>query len=168
MEGSHKPTEAVLQAFVQERPETWAQQLPIARWAWNTTAKRSLNGMSPYQVVTGLVPRNPLASRLQRGTSSEWVSPVEYVNDLKKAMEDIYEEVKQAQERRAEETTARGEQGRIPRQLEVGEHVLLRRRQLLLLLLLRLLLPLLLLHCSNCYYNYTALSFAAPASWTVK
>ena len=127
VEGSHKPTEAVLQAFVQERPETWAQQLPIARWAWNTTEKRSLNGMSPYQVVTGLVPRNPLASRLQRGTSSEWVSPVEYVNDLKKAMEDIYEEVKQAQERRAEETTARGEQGRIPRQLEVGEHVLLRR-----------------------------------------
>ena len=32
MEGSHKPLEEVLQAYVSEYPTDWATQLPLARW----------------------------------------------------------------------------------------------------------------------------------------
>ena len=61
IEGSHKPLESILQAFASEWPDDWADQLPIARWSWNTTPKQGLGGLSPYYVVTGLVPKNPLS-----------------------------------------------------------------------------------------------------------
>lgn len=125
IEGSHKPVEEVLQAFISETGEDWTLHLPTARWAWNTTPKRSLAGMTPYQAVTGLVPRNPLTSYLNQ-TNDDQVTPSQYVQELMEAMEKIHADIIKAQERRAEEAEARGEAGRIPRRLEVGEHVLLK------------------------------------------
>ena len=61
LEGSHNPLEEILQAYVEEYPSNWASQLPIVRWAWNTSRKEPLGNMSPYQVITGMVPRSPLA-----------------------------------------------------------------------------------------------------------
>ena len=127
VEGSHRPTEAVLQAFVQDHPETWAAKLPIARWAWNTTPKKSLGGMTPYQVVTGLVPRNPIAAMIESGTGREVITPNEYVQNLISSLNDIYQNIMKAQEERAKEAEARGEAGRVARHLQEGEHVLLRR-----------------------------------------
>ena len=66
VEGSHQPMEHILQEFCAEYPTDWGGKLPIARWAWNTTPKKSLGWMTPYQVVTGLIPRNPLSALLQR------------------------------------------------------------------------------------------------------
>merc|ERR1712020_145294 len=126
IEGSHKPLEEVLQAYVEEYPTDWALQLPLARWAWNTTPKEGLSGFSPYQVVTGLTPRNPLTS-LMKLSSSERVTAQEYVDELMKATQEIYSSVQKAQERRAEETQERAGKGRVPTPLEIGQLVMLRR-----------------------------------------
>jgi len=66
VEGSHLPMEHILQEFCAEHPATWHGKLPVARWAWDTTPKQALGNMSPYQVVTGLISRNPLTALLQR------------------------------------------------------------------------------------------------------
>ena len=108
-----------------EFPSNWASQLPIARWAWNTTRKESLGGMSPYQVVTGLVPRSPLASWLKL-PSKDRVTPQAYVDELH-ATEQIYETVRKAQQERADSNQAKAMKGNIPSPLEVGQLVLLRR-----------------------------------------
>ena len=81
---------------------------------------------SPYQVVTGLTPRNPLTS-LMKLSSSERVTAQEYVDELMRATQEIYHSVQRAQERRAEETAERAGKGRVPAPLEVGQLVLLRR-----------------------------------------
>lgn len=65
IEGSHKPTLEVVQSFVNKSPDDWATQLPLARWAWNTTNKESLYGVCPNTVVTGLIPRSPWTSYLK-------------------------------------------------------------------------------------------------------
>ena len=111
--------EEVIQAYVEEYPSNWASQLPIARWAWNTTRKRSLGGMSPYQVITGMVPRSPLASWLKL-PSKDRVTPQEYVDELLHATEQIYETVRKAQQERADENQAKALKGHIPAPLEVG------------------------------------------------
>ena len=126
IEGSHKPMEEVVQAYIDEYPTDWASKLPIARWAWNTSAKVSLAGMSPYQVVTELVPRNPLTNYLKL-PNKERVTSQEYVAELMKATEHIYDMVRLAQDKRAENAQARATSGRIPRQLVVGQTVVLRR-----------------------------------------
>ena len=127
VESSHKPTEAVLQSFVEDHPDTWAAKLPIARWAWNTSPEKALNGMSPYQVVTGLTPRNPIATLVKRDSNREIISPSAYAQDLVTSLTDIYKNVMKAQEERAKEAESRGEAGRVARQLQEGEHVLRRR-----------------------------------------
>ena len=116
----------VLQAYVEEYPTDWSLQLPLARWAWNTTPKESLSGFSPYQIMTGLVPRNPLTS-LMKLSSSERVTAQQYVDELMRATQEVYSSVQRAQERRAEEAHERAGRGRVPRPLEVGQLVLLRR-----------------------------------------
>ena len=88
VEGSHKPLEEVLQAFVEEYPTDWALQLPLARWAWNTTPKESLSGFCPYQIVTGLIPRNPLTS-LMKLSNSERVTAQQYVDELMRATQEV-------------------------------------------------------------------------------
>ena len=125
VEGSHRPTEDVLRAFVQEFPTDWAAKLPMARWAWNTSAKQALAGLTPYEVVTGLPPRTPLSWLAL--PASEAVTADVYVQELLKGMEKVHELVRQAQERRAEQLQRRAVAGAIPRRLEVGEHVLVRR-----------------------------------------
>ena len=126
VEVMHKPLLEVLQAFCDEYPNDWDIRLPLARWAWNTTPKASLGGLTPYQVVTGLVPRSPLASFMKL-SNQEKVTAQEYVAELMKSLAKTNELVARAQERRAEESRKRGLSGRIPRELEVGETVLLRR-----------------------------------------
>ena len=106
-----------------EYPTDWSMQLPLARWAWNTTPKESLSGFSPYQVVTGLTPR----FLLMKLSSSERVNAQEYVDELMRATKEIYNSVQRAQERRAEEAQERSRKGRVPPPLEVGQLVLLRR-----------------------------------------
>ena len=104
--------EEVIQPYVEEFPNNWASQPPIARWAWNTTRKESLGGMSPYQVITGMVPRSPLASWLKL-PSKDRVTPQEYVDELLQATEQIYETVQKAQQQRAEENQAKAMKGHI-------------------------------------------------------
>ena len=102
IEGSHRPTEDVLTAFIKLTGEDWALRLPICRWAWNTTAKKSLGNLSPYQVVTAMRPRSPLASYLAK-SSAEQVTAEEHVKEVLEATKEIHDLVQKAQERRAAE-----------------------------------------------------------------
>ena len=88
--------------------------------------KEALKGTSPYQVVTGLLPRSPLATYLRK-PNKEQITTEAYVKELMDATERTWELVRQAQEKRAEQTEVEARKGRIPRELEVGETVLLRR-----------------------------------------
>ena len=82
--------------------------------------------MSPYQVITGMVPRSPLASWL-RLPAKDRVTPQEYVDELLHATEQIYEIVRKAQQSRADENQAKAKKGHVPSPLSVGQLVLLRR-----------------------------------------
>jgi hypothetical protein len=125
-EGEHRQLSEVLQIFVDEAKEDWADQLPIARWAWNTSRKKALAGMTPYQVVTGLLARSPLANLL-RLPAREQVTAEEYVQELMESAKAVWGLVVVAQERRAEASQKRAESGRIRRHLVPGETVLLQR-----------------------------------------
>ena len=127
VESSHKPTVAVLQSFVEDYPDTWAAKLPITRWAWNTSPKKALNGMSPHQVVMGFIPRNQIATLVKSDSNREIISPNEYVQDFVTSLTDIYKNVMKAQVERAKEAESRGEASRVARQPQEGEHVLPRR-----------------------------------------
>jgi hypothetical protein len=123
VEGSHLPVEHVLQIYVDGNPTTWASKLPIARWAWNTSPKPALAGLSPYQVVTSLVPRSPLANLFNVANEST-ITAEDYVKDILEAAVEVQQLIAKAQEERARknEPKAKGS-----RELELGEHVLLRR-----------------------------------------
>ena len=59
IEGCHKPMEEVLQAYIDEYPNDWASKLPVARWAWNTSAKVSLAGIIGTQKPLDKLPEAP-------------------------------------------------------------------------------------------------------------
>ena len=96
-------------------------------WAWNASPKKALNGMSPYQVVSGFIPRNPIATLVRSDANRENISPNEYVQDPVTLLSDIYKKVMKAQVEQAKEAESRSEASRVARQLQQGEHVLLRR-----------------------------------------
>ena len=60
-------------------------------------------------------------------STTERVTAQQYVDELMRAMQEVYGSVQKAQERRAEETRERAGRGRVPKPLEVGQLVLLRR-----------------------------------------
>ena len=98
----------------------------MARCAWNTSANTSLGGLTPYQVVTRLIPRSPLANFL-RLPAAEQVTAEDYVKELLTATQETHDLVKKAQARRQQELADGAARGRIKRHLDPGETVLLRR-----------------------------------------
>ena len=103
--------------------------MPLARWAWNTSPKAALAGLTPYEVIVGFPPRTPLSWLTL--PASEAVAAEHYVRELLEAMEKVHNLVRRAQDRREEELRRRAAVGPAPRRLEVGEHVLVRRPPLL-------------------------------------
>ena len=75
--------------------------------------QEALKGMSPYQVVTGLTPRNPIATLVRSHANREITSPNETVQDLVTTLSDIYKDVMEAQEELAKEAESRGEASRV-------------------------------------------------------
>lgn len=94
-------TEAVLQSFVQDYPQTWAAKPPIAGWAWNTSPEKALSGMTSYQVATGLMPRSPTTSMIKAGAAREVITPNGYVQDLVASLHDVYKNVMKTQEEKS-------------------------------------------------------------------
>ena len=55
-------TEVWMKAFCAENPEQGWMKIPLWRWAWNHSGKVALGGLTPYTVLTGLQPQEPLNS----------------------------------------------------------------------------------------------------------
>ena len=78
--------------------ESWHDLLPLVQYVLNTSQYQSLDGLAPYQVITGLTPRTPLSFVLKREgrlreVQLDHVSVREIrsrFNDLKSSMERIH------------------------------------------------------------------------------
>ena len=60
IEGSHVRLNDVMAKLTDKMKSNWGICASFAQWTWRTTPKERLNGRSPYEVVTGLTPQQPL------------------------------------------------------------------------------------------------------------
>lgn len=108
IERTHRGLNDALKAYVVVDPKSWARVLPLFRWSWNSTPKQALGGFSPYSVLTGLEPRNPVGT-VFGDIRNEAITHSEYVTELPDMQKSIYALVKSAQEHRGEANLKRAE-----------------------------------------------------------
>ena len=128
IESSHIRLNDVMAALTMERKADWDLVSAFAQWSWRTAPKERLNGLTAYEVVTGLQPRNPLNNLVEGDTVVHRNVP-EYVSNLVRQMRETYRIVQEGHRQVAEKLKAKGAQfyRGDPEGFDVGDFVLLRR-----------------------------------------
>jgi hypothetical protein len=93
--------------LTEEDKRDWDLKCAYAQWAWRTQPKDRLNGLTPYEVVTGLTPRTPFMNRLDDTHIVERSIP-DYVKELQKQMTTVREIVSQMHSEVAEKQELKG------------------------------------------------------------
>ena len=60
IENRHKTVNRILKAYTDKHPEDWATFAKMAQWAMRSTPREDRQGLSPFEIVTGLRPQGPL------------------------------------------------------------------------------------------------------------
>ena len=115
----------VLRKLLQSKPNEWEEMIPYCECLLRVTPLQSLGGRSPYQVVTGLIPRLPRA--VMAGQASGAVSVDEYADRLVGYLQSAYKDIYRRQAGDREEQESEDEQrGRISAELQVGDVVVVK------------------------------------------
>ena len=124
VESMHKTLNQVVRGLVEEHPEHWERMLPFAECILRASPMAVLGGRCPYEIVTGMKPRFPIALGL-RG-EAQHVTVDDYAAGLREYFREAWRTVERAQlaavEAR-EETLA----GHLSAELHVGDTVLVKR-----------------------------------------
>ena len=107
----------------EDHPENWEERIPFAQCILRASKMQELGGRSPYEVVTGIKPKPPVAMVTEG--PREFVPVDEYVRRLSQYMEETYRSVR----RTKEESLERQEgilEGRQSAEILVGDAVLVR------------------------------------------
>ena len=91
VENLHRTITHVLRKLLQTKPNEWEEMLPYCECIMRITPHRSLGGRSPYQVVTGLIPKLPRAMMADARTGA--VSIDEYADKLVSYLQQAYNDV---------------------------------------------------------------------------
>jgi len=123
VENMHHTMTSTCRKLLQDFPEEWEEVIPHCECILRITPLKSLGGRSPYQVVTGLLPR--LSRVLLANGPLGIASASEYVERLlrylKSCCDDIY---RRQQEVREDEEAAGRFPGSISAELRVGDLVI--------------------------------------------
>ena len=85
----------VVKGLVQEHPEEWERMLLFAECLFRCSPMADLGNRCPYEVVTGLKPKMPVAMVAER--DREFLPVTDYVVQLQAYMRDTYQAVKRLQ-----------------------------------------------------------------------
>ena len=125
----HRTLNSILRRLIEDNPVEWESMLPYVECILRSTPLESLGGRSPYQVVTGLVPKMPRAVLQQHGTIPVGID--EYMSRVSKYLKDTYRSVKKTvsanQERK---DIAAQDDGTVGMELNVGDVVMRRIDQI--------------------------------------
>lgn len=120
VERAHRVIGNILRADHRYDPGSWAEKLPVAVFAYNSTVNRYL-GISPFEAVFGRVPTMPidLIFPLPRPDGQTWAN---YVLNLRRRFQNLFEQVCRTQ--RTNITIDQGRvQGRSKSTIKVGDLV---------------------------------------------
>ena len=121
----HRTMTHTLRMLLQEYPNEWEEMVPYCECILRITPLKSLGGRSPYQVVTGLIPRLPRAL-LAEGPLGV-LSPNEYVDRLTRYLKSCYDDIQRHQREIREDEEAAGRfPGGLSAELHVGDLVMIR------------------------------------------
>jgi len=129
VENMHRTLNSILRRLIEENPVEWESILPYVECVLRSTPLESLGGRSPYQVVTGLVPKMPRAVLQQHGTIPVGID--EYMSRVSKYLKDTYRSVREtvsANQERKE--IAAQDDGTLGMELNVGDVVMRRVDQI--------------------------------------
>jgi len=106
----------------------WDLVCPIFQWSVRTTAKVYSANYTPYEIITGLKPRNPIEYLLGSPNAVEKIPVTDYVRDLVKYVKQVHIIVEQEHQRIREGQNAQAlrEQAVGPI-LSVGDYVMVYR-----------------------------------------
>ena len=76
----HKTVNNVVKGFVQEHPEEWEKMMPFGECILRCSPMADLGNRCPYEVVTGLKPKMPVAMAAESGR--EFLPVTEYMVQL--------------------------------------------------------------------------------------
>jgi hypothetical protein len=126
VERSHRDLNALLRKLSAEEGENWHRLVAITQWTIRTTPKPSLGGYSPYEIITGLKPFNPMDALLHP-KAKEIPSSHDYVRNLVRYLRTAHSAVRQfiADSQRSNEEQKVAE--RASATLEIGDHVLIKK-----------------------------------------
>ena len=96
IETSHIRLNEVIAKLTDEDPSEWDLKVGYAQWAWRTAPKARLGGLSPFEVVTGLRPMNPVDA-IVSGENRQLIyrDAVDYVSDMRERMKQVHEIVRE-------------------------------------------------------------------------
>jgi hypothetical protein len=125
VENLHRTMTQVLRKLLQSKPNEWEEMIPYCECLLRVTPLQSLGGRSPYQVVTGLIPRLPRAVMADQASGA--VSVDEYADRLVSYLQSAYKDIYRRQAGDREEQEFEDEQrGRISAELQVGDVVVVK------------------------------------------
>ena len=120
----HRTLNGVVRGLVEDCPDCWERMLPFAGCILRTSPMAVLGGKSPYEVVTGLVPKMPIAALATQPVKSLDVG--EYVKKLREYMVSTYKTVMQVQSETLEADEGK-QVGHLSQELWPGDTVLVKR-----------------------------------------
>ena len=125
VENLHRTMTQVLRKLLQSKPNEWEEMIPYCECLLRVTPLQSLGGRSPYQVVTGLIPRLPRAVMADQASGA--VSVDDYADRLVSYLQSAYKDIYRRQAGDREEQEFEDEQrGRISAELQVGDVVVVK------------------------------------------
>ena len=124
VESMHKTLKHLMLGLVREYPDTWLDKIAFAVFSLRITPMKVLGGRSPYEVVTGLVPRLPRSLMLDGDV--EEITPDTYAEGLLVHLRDTYRSLTRMQQEVFEKDEL-DIPGRNSSELVVGDLVLVKR-----------------------------------------
>ena len=124
VESMHKTLNQVVRGLVGERPKDWEEMIPFAQCILRTSPMKDLEWRTPYEVVTGMKPKLPVAMVTEG--PREFLPVGTYVEQLRSYMTDTYSAIDRIKTESLEKHEGETD-GRRSAVLEVGDAVLVKR-----------------------------------------
>ena len=110
----------------------WTLVLPLINFIINHLHREVLNGRTPIEVMTGRKPKTPVDLVLwdsvllkdAKGQVVEWKQVAQYCNGLAKALDDMHQELRDAEKERRRKKEAKAKNASRGLQIEVGDLVM--------------------------------------------
>jgi hypothetical protein len=121
VENSHKTTQTMLRAYIEQFPYDWDLLIPLVEFAMNTS-KSDVTGYTPFYLHFGRHPIMPL-DMLYEATSRPEITVNDYVKKLETEREKVIAWVNERRDQAAKKSIKR-DKNRSPLTLNLGDHVL--------------------------------------------